>query len=61
MLRLEGDKIVFDYSECQQCGSCLSVCPENAISLRVRRNMLSDILVDEKKCISNRQKITSAD
>lgn len=45
------DKISFDDTKCQQCGVCISVCPVDALSARLKGNGLSDIIVDYSKCL----------
>ena len=38
--------VTVDKSQCDSCGTCISVCPENAILL------VQDIYIDAQKCIS---------
>ncbi len=51
MLLLSNKRITVDFSKCQQCGTCKSVCPTNSISLRLREDGLSDVVVDYDSCI----------
>lgn len=51
MLVLNNNKIEYDYSQCQQCGSCEAVCPKKAISLKRLDNGLCNINIDQEKCI----------
>lgn len=51
MLRFIDNKIMFDYSHCQQCGACEAVCPKGAITFTMRGDATHDVVVDEEKCI----------
>lgn len=51
MLVLNNDKVCFEYNYCQQCGICQAVCPVNAISLILKNNGLSDVVVNHDICI----------
>lgn len=58
MLQLNDHKIVFDFSKCQQCGACVSVCPTKALSSSTLDNGLLNIAVDHDKCIRCQKCIT---
>ena len=45
------NRIVYDYSRCQQCGICEAVCPKKAISMKLRKDGTNQIKVDKDKCI----------
>ncbi|CCX68132.1 iron-sulfur cluster-binding protein/coenzyme F420-reducing hydrogenase beta subunit putative [Prevotella sp. CAG:255] len=45
------NRIVYDYSWCQQCGICEAVCPKQAISMELRKDGTNQIMVDNDKCI----------
>lgn len=51
MLQLIDKQINYDFSRCQQCGACGSVCPTGAISYEIIDNGLKRIEVNDKKCI----------
>lgn len=51
MLVLENNNIRFIFSHCQQCGFCENVCPARAILMHQRNDGLSDIIIEQDKCI----------
>lgn len=51
MLTLNKGLILFSYEHCQQCGICKTACPQKAISFKLRKNGLQDIIIDIDKCI----------
>ncbi|MFI3282323.1 MAG: Coenzyme F420 hydrogenase/dehydrogenase, beta subunit C-terminal domain [Rikenellaceae bacterium] len=51
MITLQNKIISFSFSECQQCGTCQAVCPSNSISFKLRKDGLSDVLVNHNSCI----------
>lgn len=51
MLTIKNNLISFSYEFCQQCGSCIAVCPQKAITFQPINNGLNKILIDNKKCI----------
>lgn len=51
MLSIVNNIVVFDYEYCQQCGTCLSVCPRQAISSIMRVDGTSDIFVNVDACV----------
>ena len=51
MLVLENNNIRFIFSHCQQCGFCENVCPTRAILMHQRNDGLSDIIIEQDKCI----------
>ena len=51
MFNFIGDKLIFDYSHCQQCGACEAVCPKQAISFEMLDDGTHNIVVDNDKCI----------
>ena len=51
MLNYINDKIVYNYSYCQQCGICEAVCPKQAISFRELDDWTHKVTVDNEKCI----------
>lgn len=51
MLQLIEKQINYDFSRCQQCGACGSVCPRGAISYEATDNGLKRIELDDEKCI----------
>lgn len=51
MLKFEGDKIDYDYLQCQQCGICEAICPKKAINFRLREDGTHDVEIDNDKCI----------
>lgn len=51
MLNLDEHKIIYDYSHCQQCGACESVCPKRAISFIRLADGTHSVIVDDEKCI----------
>lgn len=51
MLNYINDKIVYNYSYCQQCGICEAVCPKQAISFKALDDGTHKVTVDNEKCI----------
>lgn len=51
MLVNESGLISYKLNFCQQCGTCLFICPVNALSAELRKNGISEIIIDNKKCI----------
>ena len=51
MLLILNGKITFEYQYCQQCGSCLAVCPNKSLSAKRLKNGLVDIQIDQDTCI----------
>ena len=51
MLTVNKGLILFSHEHCQQCGICKTACPQNAISFKLRKNGLQDIIIDKDKCI----------
>lgn len=45
MLLILNGKITFEYQYCQQCGSCLAVCPTKSLSAKRLKNGLVDIQI----------------
>lgn len=43
--------INYNYNLCQQCGMCKSVCYKDAISFKLIKNGLHEVVVDNSKCI----------
>lgn len=41
----ENRKVVVDSSACDECGTCISICPQNAIALA------ASLLIDNEKCV----------
>ncbi|WP_455664327.1 4Fe-4S dicluster domain-containing protein [Phocaeicola sp.] len=52
MLELNKGKLLYTFEQCQQCGICSAVCPENAISLSLRKDGLHDIEIGTERCIA---------
>jgi len=52
-------QVIFDINKCQQCGTCLTLCPVNAITSRLKLNGLSEILIDKNKCTVCQKCITN--
>ena len=51
MLSLKDKEIFYDFSQCQQCGTCEAVCPQSAISLRRLNNGLCNVIVNKEACV----------
>lgn len=51
MLRIKEEKIIYNYSQCQQCGVCEMVCPKQAISMKFLENGTHTVSIDDEKCI----------
>lgn len=51
MLTVKDKTIKYDYSQCQQCGICESVCPKQAITMKFLENGLHEVVLDEDKCV----------
>lgn len=51
MLELNQKKLFYTFEQCQQCGICSAVCPENAISLSLRKDGLHDVRINTEHCI----------
>lgn len=51
MLKIKENCIVYNFSQCQQCGVCEAVCPKFAITMKRLANGLHEVLVDDDKCI----------
>lgn len=45
-------QIKYRFDACQQCGTCLAVCPTGAVSTRIGRDGLARIEIDSVKCIA---------
>lgn len=50
MLRRANGIIQFDLSRCVQCGTCLAVCPQNALDQSLRDDGLWELAVNAEKC-----------
>lgn len=59
MLSLTNGKIAFDFSKCQQCGTCLAVCPTHSIHALQLKNGLTDIKINQDTCIQCKKCIKS--
>lgn len=59
MLLILNGKITFEYQYCQQCGSCLAVCPTKSLSAKRLKNGLVDIQIDQDTCIKCKKCIKS--
>lgn len=51
MLVFNKGQVNYLFERCQQCGSCLSVCPVNAITSSLRSDGLANIIVNSDKCV----------
>lgn len=51
MLTLSEKRLTFNYSYCQQCGACQSVCHNGALSFSARINGTKNIVVNNDKCV----------
>lgn len=51
MLGIKEEKIIYNYSQCQQCGVCEMVCPKQAISIKFLKNGTHTVSIDDEKCI----------
>ena len=52
MLTNKSGVIFFNPSFCQQCGTCLSACPNGAISSKLYEDGLSQIIINHEKCVN---------
>ncbi len=59
MLLILNGKITFECQYCQQCGSCLAVCPTKSLSAKRLKNGLVDIQIDQDTCIKCKKCIKS--
>ena len=51
MLKYIDNKIIFDYSHCQQCGVCGAVCPKSAITFTMNNDATHNVVINNDKCI----------
>lgn len=51
MLKFIDNKIIFNYSYCQQCGVCGVVCPKSAITFVMNDDATHNVVIDDDKCI----------
>lgn len=51
MLNIINNKVVFEYSHCQQCGICKAVCPKKAISFKRNSEGLNIVRINQDTCI----------
>lgn len=55
MIELKNNTITIDTKFCQQCGACLAVCKQNAITgIRDNKDGLLRITIDPEKCVGCR-------
>lgn len=51
MLHIKNNRVVFEYSYCQQCGLCKAICPKQAISFERNKEGLNIVEINQDTCI----------
>lgn len=59
MLIKTNNKIIFEYSHCQQCGICEAVCPKQAISFELQKDGTHKVIIDKNSCIRCKRCVNS--
>ncbi|MDE6180551.1 MAG: 4Fe-4S dicluster domain-containing protein, partial [Phocaeicola sp.] len=52
MLELNKKKLYYTFERCQQCGICLPVCPQQAVSLSAQADGLHEVRIDTERCVA---------